>query len=106
MSVDIRELQELIEGERVAEEKVRRAKEEAQAILKTAREKAESIIQAIDSDPNWEKLRQARKEEITRKMGEVEEGHRQKISLIERSAQENFEKAIAHVVKWILSVEI
>jgi vacuolar-type H+-ATPase subunit H len=104
--VDIKELQELIERERIAEEKVRKTKEEAQAILKNAREKAESILQAVDSDQNWEMVRQAKKEEIARKKAEVEEEHKQKISLVDKTARENFERAVAYVTKRTLRVEI
>jgi V/A-type H+-transporting ATPase subunit G/H len=104
--VDIKELQELIERERIAEEKVRKAKEEAQAILKNAREKAESILQAVDSDQNWEMVRQAKKEEIARKKAEVEEEHKQKISLVDKTAREKFERAVAYVTKRTLRVEI
>lgn len=106
MSVDIKELQELIERERIAEEKVRKAKEEAQAILKNAREKAESILQSVDSDQNWEMVRQAKKEEIARKKAEVEEEHKQKISLVDKTAREKFERAVAYVTKRTLRVEI
>jgi V/A-type H+-transporting ATPase subunit G/H len=103
--VDIKELQELIERERVAEEKVRKAKQEAQAILSAAREKAESIVQAIDSDPTWDKLREAKKEKIAREKAKVEEAHRRRISLIEKTARENFEKATAYVTERTLRVE-
>jgi len=106
LSVDVKELQELIERERIAEEKVRKAKEEAQAILKNAREKAESILQSVDSDHNWEMVRQAKKEEIARKKAEVEEEHKQKISLVDKTAREKFERAVAHVTKRTLRVEI
>jgi len=106
LSVDIKELQELIERERIAEEKVRKAKEEAQAILKNAREKAESILQSVDSDQNWEMVRQAKKEEIARKKAEVEEEHKQKISLVDKTAREKFERAVAYVTKRTLRVEI
>lgn len=106
MSMDIKELQELVERERIAEENVGRAKEEAQDILKKAREKAESIVQAIESDPYWEKLRQARKEEIARRKAEIETEYKRKISLVEKTAQENFEKAIVYVTERTLRVEI
>jgi len=106
LSVDIKELQELIERERVAEEKVRRAKEEAQNIMRIARQKAESIVKTIDSDPGWEKLRQARREEISRKKATIEEEYKRKISLLDKIAQENFEKAVAYVTKETLRVEI
>lgn len=99
MSTDIKELQDLIERERVAEEKVRKAKEEAQVIVKRAREKAESILGAIDSDPSWEKLKQARSDEIARKKAEIEEEYKRKASALEKGAQETFEKAIERVLE-------
>ena len=106
MSVDIKELQELIERERIAEEKVRKAKEEAQAILKNAREKAESILQAVDSEQNLEKVRQAKTHRIARKKADVEEEHQRKISLVDRTAREKLERAVAYVTKRTLRVEI
>jgi len=106
LSVDLKELQELIEQERAAEEKVRRAKEEAQNILKAAHEKAESIVQAIDSDPDWEKLRRARKEEMTTRKSQIEEEYSRRTALLERTAQQNFENAIAYLVKETLRVQI
>jgi V/A-type H+-transporting ATPase subunit G/H len=106
LSTDIRELQELIGRERFAEEKVRKAKEEAQDILKKAREKAESIVQAIESDPRWEKLKQARNDEIARKKAEIEEEYKRKISVLEKVAEENFEKAVERVYEKTLRVEV
>ena len=99
MSVDIKELQELIEEERSAEEKVKRAKEEAQNILKAAREKAETIEQTADADPSWEKLRQAKQEEMMKRKKQMEEEDKRKIDLLQRTAQQNFQKAVEHVVK-------
>jgi V/A-type H+-transporting ATPase subunit G/H len=97
LSTDIKDLQELIDRERVAEERVRKAKEEARAIVKQAREKAESIVKAVESDPRWEKLKQARKDEIAYKKAEIEEEYKRKVSAVEKVAQENFEKAIERV---------
>jgi V/A-type H+-transporting ATPase subunit G/H len=104
--VEIKELQELIAKERAAEEKVRRAKEEAQDIVKRAREKAESIIQETESDPYQQKLRETKKEETERKKVEIDEEYSQKLSALNKTAKENFEKAVTFVTKEILKVEI
>lgn len=106
MSVEIKELQELIEQERAAEEKVRKAKEEAQEIVKRAREKAELVVQETASDPYQQKLRQTKKEETERKKAEIDEEYKRKISTLNKTAKDNFEKAIAFVTKEILKVEI
>jgi len=99
MSTDIKELQELVERERASEEKVRKAKEDAQAIVKQAREKAEPIVKAIESDPGWEKLRRTRNDEIARKKAEIGEEYKRNVSALEKVARENFEKAIARLVE-------
>jgi V/A-type H+-transporting ATPase subunit G/H len=106
LSTDIKELQELIERERFAEEKVRKANEEAQAILKEAREKAESIVKAVESDSRWEKLKQARNDEIVRKKAEIEEEYKRKISALEKVAQENFQKSVERVFEETLRVKL
>lgn len=106
MSTDIKELQELIEQERSAEQEVKRAKEEAQNIVEVAREKAESTIQGIDADPSWEKLRRARKEETAGRKAQMDEDYKRKAALLERTAHKNFEKAVAYVIKETLRVEI
>ena len=105
VSLDLKELQELVEQERTSEEKVKGAKEDAQNILKAAREKAESLVQAIDSDPQWEKLRRERKEEIARRKAEMQEESKRQMKLLDANAQENFEKAVACVVKEALRVK-
>jgi V/A-type H+-transporting ATPase subunit G/H len=105
LAVEIKELQELIDEEKAAEEKVRRAKQEAQEILQAAHQKAESILQTFDSDPSWEKLRKAGEEEITKRKAEVEEEHKRKIAELNSAAQQNFEKAVAYVVKEALGAE-
>jgi vacuolar-type H+-ATPase subunit H len=105
LSVEIRELQELIEEEKAAEERVRRAKQDAQDILKAAHEKAESILQAVESDPSWEKLRKTGDEEIVRRKAEVEEEYKRKINELNRVAEQNFGKAVAYVVKEMLEAE-
>ncbi|MGA8856886.1 MAG: hypothetical protein WB643_06940 [Candidatus Bathyarchaeia archaeon] len=97
MSTDIKELQDLIAREKNAEEKVRKAKEEAQTILKQAREKAEVALGAIESDPAWEKLKQARNDEIARKKAEIQEECKRNSSALEKVAQQNLEKAIARL---------
>jgi V/A-type H+-transporting ATPase subunit G/H len=106
LSTDIKELQELIERERFAEEKVRKAKEEAQAILKEARERAESIVKAAESDSRWEKLRQARNDEIVRKKAEIEEEYKRKISALDKVAQENFQKSVERIFEETLRVKL
>jgi len=105
MSVDVKELQELIEQEKSAEEKARAARQEAQNAVQAAREKAESVIREVESDPRWEEMRRTRKAQIARGRAELEEEHKRKIALLEKTAQRNFEKAVAGVVKEILRVE-
>jgi vacuolar-type H+-ATPase subunit H len=97
LSTDIKELQDLIAREKDAEEEVRKAKEEAQAILKRAREKAEVALGAIESDPAWEKLKQAGNDGIARKKAEIQEEYERKSSSLEKVAQQNLEKAIARL---------
>jgi vacuolar-type H+-ATPase subunit H len=106
LSVHIKELQELIEEEKAAEERVRRTREETQNILKAAHERAESIVQAVESDPSWEKLREAGAEEILKRKAEMEEEYKQEISVLNSTAEQNFEKAVAYVVKKMLGAEI
>jgi vacuolar-type H+-ATPase subunit H len=105
MSVDIKELQELIEEEKSAAEKVKQAKEEAQKILQAARDKAESIIQAVDTDPRWDDLRKARVEEIKTRKLDMDEEFKRKAALLDEDAKQNFEKAVALVVKESMKVE-
>jgi len=102
LSTDIKELQELIDRERVAEEKVRKAKEGAEAILKVARDKAESIIVAVDADPLWEQLRQARNNEISLKKAEIEEESKQEVLALKKNAEKNFPKAVEHAFEQTL----
>jgi vacuolar-type H+-ATPase subunit H len=97
LSTDIKELQDLIAREKNAEEEVRKAKEEAQAILKQAREKAEVALGAIESDPAWEELKQARNDEVARKKTEIQEEYKRKSSSLEKVAQQNLEKAVARL---------
>jgi len=102
LSTDIKELQQLIERERVAEEKVKNAKQKAQAIVKQAREKAETIVTTIDSDPCWEKLKQARNGEIARRKAEIEEEYERKASALVKDAQDNFTKAVERLFEQTL----
>jgi len=97
LSTDIKELQDLIAREKNAEEEVRKAREAAQAILKQAREKAELALGAIESDPAWEKMKQAGNDEITRMKAEIQEEHNRKTTSLEKAAQQNLEKAIARL---------
>jgi vacuolar-type H+-ATPase subunit H len=97
LSTDIKELQDLITREKNAEEKVRKAKEEAQAILKQAHEKAEVTLGAIESDAAWEKLKQAGNDEIAHKKAEIQEEYKRKTSSQEKVAQQNLERAIARL---------
>jgi V/A-type H+-transporting ATPase subunit G/H len=104
--VDIKELQELIEEEKTAEERVKKAKEEAQNIIRAAREKAESIDQATDADPSWENDRKFKQEDMMKRKQEMEQEDKQKIDRLQRTAQQNFHKAVEQVVKAIMGGEI
>jgi V/A-type H+-transporting ATPase subunit G/H len=99
LSTDLKELQQLIDKEKAAEEKVRKAKEEAQIILKQAHEKAQLTLGSIESDPAREQLKRVRSEEIARKKAEIQEHYAQKISALEKNAQQNFEKAVARLLE-------
>jgi vacuolar-type H+-ATPase subunit H len=99
MSTDIKELRDLIERERAAEEKVRKAKEDAQAILKQAREHVELTLRAIESDPSWENIRRVRNDDIVRKKAEIEEEYKRNVSTLEKVAHMNYDKAIARLVE-------
>ena len=104
--MEIKELQELIERERVSEEKIRKAREEAQEIVKRAREKAESLVQSIESDPYQRKLRSAKEQEIVQKKAEIDREYEKKRTVLNKTAEKNFEKAIEFVNKEMLRVEI
>jgi vacuolar-type H+-ATPase subunit H len=97
LSTDIKELQGLIAKEKSAAERVRKAKEDAQTILKQARERTEVALGAIESDPAWEKLRQAGNDNIARKKAEIQEEYERERSSLEKAAQQNFDKAIARL---------
>jgi len=104
--MEVKELQELIELERATEDKVRKAKEEAQEIVKRAREKAESGFESLESDPRQQELRRKRKEETERKKEKTAEEYKQKTSELNKTAEQNFEKAVAFLMKEMLRVEI
>jgi V/A-type H+-transporting ATPase subunit G/H len=106
LSVEIEELQKLIEHERAAEDKVRRAKEEAQEIVKKAREQAESIVQAAESDPYEQQFRQTKKDEMERKKAEIAEDYKRRISNLNKMAEKNLDKAVSFVTKEVLRVEV
>jgi len=104
--MEVKELQELIELERATEEKVRKAKEEAQEIVKRAREKTESGVQSLESDPQQQELRRKRREETEQKKEKIAEEYKRKTSALNKTAEQNFEKAVAFLIKEILRVEI
>jgi vacuolar-type H+-ATPase subunit H len=106
LSLDIKELQELVEREKRIEENAKRAKEEAGNILKKAHEEAESIVQAIQLDPEWEKLKQKKNDEIIRKKAGIEEEYKRNVALLEKAAQENLEKAIERIIEETLKVKL
>jgi len=105
MSADVKELQQLVERERMAEETVRKAKEQAHVIVKTARENAASILQTSDSNQKLEELKQAKLREIAQKKADMDKEHRRKISSLEAIAQENSEKAITYVTEQTLRAD-
>ena len=106
MSVDIKELQELIEEERSAEEKVRRAKEDAQESLSKAREQAGTIIHASELDVHLQELREARRDEFAKKKTNLENEYKKKLAALEESSRSNLNKAVERLVQEALRVEI
>ena len=106
MSVDIKELQELIEEERSAGEKLRRAKEVAQEAVTKAREQADTIVHASEVDVHLQELRQARKAEFEKKKADLENGYREKLAILEDSSRSNLDKAVERLVQEALRVNI
>jgi len=106
LSVDIKELQELIEEEKSAEERMKKAKEDAQEMLTKARQQADAIIHASELDVRLQELRQARKAEFAKRKADVENEYKEKRSALEESSQRNFEKAVARLTQEALRVEI
>ena len=106
MSVDIKELQELIEEERSAGEKLRRAKEVAQEAVTKAREQADAIIHASEVDVRLQELRQARKAEFAKKKADLENEYKEKLASLEESSRSNLNKAVERLLQEALRVEI
>jgi vacuolar-type H+-ATPase subunit H len=104
--VDIKELQGLIEEERSAGEKVRRAKEDAQESLSKAREQADAIIHASEVDVHLQELREARKAEFAKKKTNLENEYKKKLAALEESSRSNLNKAVERLVQEALRVEI
>jgi vacuolar-type H+-ATPase subunit H len=106
LSVDVKELQELIEEEKSAGERVRKAKEDAQETLTKARQQADAIIHASELDARLQEFRQARKAEFEKRKAHVENEYKEKLSALEESSQRNFDKAVARLTQEALRVEI
>jgi vacuolar-type H+-ATPase subunit H len=106
LSVDIKELQDLIEEERTAGERIKKAKEDAQETLTKAREQADAIIRASDVDVRLQELRQARKAEFEKKKADLENEYKEKLAAIEESSRSNLNKAVERLLQEALRVEI
>ena len=106
MSVNVKELQELIQEEKSAGERVRKAKEDAQETLAKARQQADVIIHASELDLRLQELRQARNAEFEKRKADVENEYKQKLSAVEESSQRNFDKAVALLTQEALRVAI
>jgi len=106
LSVDIKELQELIEEEKSAEERVRKARQDAEEMLAKARQQADAIIHASELDLHLQELREARKAEFAKRKADVEDEYKERLSALEGSSQRNFEKAVAKLTEEALRVEI
>jgi len=106
LSVDIKELQELIEEERSAGEKVRRAKEVAQEAVTKAREQADKIVHASEVDVHLQELRQAMKAEFAKKQADLENEYKEKLAILEEYSRNNLEKAVERLVQEALKVKV
>jgi len=106
LSVDIKELQELIEEEKSASERLRKAREDAQETLTNARQQANAIVHEAEVDVRLQELRQARKVEFEKRKADVEKEYKEKLSALEESSQQNFDKAVTRLTQQALRVEI
>jgi vacuolar-type H+-ATPase subunit H len=104
LSVDVKELQELIEEEKSAGERVRKAKEDAQEMLTKARQQADTIIRASELDVRLQELRQARKAQFEKRKADVENEYKEELSALEESSQQNLDKAVARLTQEALRV--
>jgi vacuolar-type H+-ATPase subunit H len=106
LSIEIEELTRLVEEEKAAEDKVKRARDKAEEILKRAREHArQRLLEAeaslspseyqLDSDKDFEKV----KSEITR-------AYQDRINSLNRLAERNFERAVQMIVEKVMEVKV
>jgi len=105
LSAEIKELQELLDREKLIEDQVKKAKETARGILEAAHKEADSIISAIEMDPEWEKLEGAKTDDILRKKHELEEQYTRNIAALGKTALENLDTAINRIIDETLRVK-
>ena len=70
--------------------------------MNKAHEKAKSMIQELESDPFQENLRQTRKEKTSQQVTEITKEYKRKITELNKTAQQNFQKSVKFVVEQIM----
>jgi len=99
-------LEQLIEAERRARERVDRAREEADSIIKDAKREADSLVDKAkeeaqaEADKMVEEAKKQTKEE-TGEIGSTSDTDVDKVETLRSRAQENMAQAVNFLVNWV-----
>jgi vacuolar-type H+-ATPase subunit H len=98
------EINKLLEIEREAENRIKEARAEAEKIISEARRRASEIIKEAEAK-EFEELTKEYMDKILVKKEEILSSYKKEAEEISKRGISNLDKAVEHVLKWVLGVD-
>jgi vacuolar-type H+-ATPase subunit H len=104
LSKDIEELIKIIEQEKIAENKINEARQNAEETIKRAKEEAKKIMNAAESSPSTTKSQNLRHKDFEEEKRQIEKKHERKIDVLNELAKKNFDQTVKIIIEEVMKV--
>jgi len=105
MTFEIQELTRLVEEERSAEEKIKKAEQDALDIKDKARKKAQEIVRKAESGEFLENLEKKKMREIEGRKKSIQAEYKNKIQELDKKAERELDTFVSKVIEKVMGVE-
>lgn len=105
MSIEIEKLTKLVEEEKIAEDKIRQARHNAEETLRRAREEADRKMLETQTSISSSQPQIYRNEEFDEEKNKITRAHQDKINSLNKLAERNLEQAVQMIVEEVMRVK-
>lgn len=100
--MSVEEVRSLVKQEKESEQELRKAKEEATAIVENAKVESKQILEEVEESRYYSALFETEAKKTARKKKALEKEFDDARERLEKTADKNMEKTVAYIMKLIL----